>query len=82
MIALLRPFIKRVVITQPLSHRALPADRLVRFFKTFETLVKPDLQEALENARNFKNNILVTGSLYLVGEMRNLIFGGTEHGYK
>lgn len=82
MIALLRPFIKRVVITEPLSKRALPADRLVRFFKTFEIQVKPDLREALENARKYKNNILVTGSLYLVGEMRNLIFGGAEHGYK
>jgi dihydrofolate synthase/folylpolyglutamate synthase len=82
MIALLRPFIKRVVITQPISQRALPADRLVRFFNTFETQVKLDLGEALDSARKFKTNILVTGSLYLVGEMRNLIFGGTEHGYK
>ena len=82
MITLLKPFIKRVVITQPISRRALPADRLVRFFKTFEILVKPDLRDALNSAKSFKTNILVTGSLYLVGEMRNLIFQGVEHGYQ
>ncbi len=82
MIDLLKPFIQRVVITQPLSNRALPADQLVRFFKPFEFLVKPDLKDALDSAKKFKTNILVTGSLYLVGEMRNLIFGGVANGYK
>ena len=79
MISQLLPFVSRVVITEPLSERALPAEKLVRFFSHKEFEVKKNIKEALETAKKWADSILVTGSLYLVGEMRNIIFGGGRH---
>jgi dihydrofolate synthase/folylpolyglutamate synthase len=79
MISLLMPYIGRVVITEPLSDRALPAEKLIKFFNQKETRVMKNIRDALETAKTWAGNILVTGSLYLVGEMRNIIFGGASH---
>jgi dihydrofolate synthase/folylpolyglutamate synthase len=81
MINILLPFIKRVVITQPVSKRAYPAEKLIRYFEEKHVLVRQDLREAFKTAQQFKEDILITGSLYLVGEMRNIILGGTKYGY-
>ena len=80
MIKILLPFIKRVIITEPVSTRAHPADRLVRYFQPKPVQVKKDLQEAFAAAQGCNGNILITGSLYLVGAMRNIILGGEKHG--
>lgn len=79
MISQLLPFIRRVVITEPLSERALPAEKLIKLFRQKEPEVRKNIREALETAKKWTGDILVTGSLYLVGEMRNIIFGGTGH---
>lgn len=78
MIALLLPFIKNVIITEPLSKRALEAENLVSLFNQHNVSVIRDYHEALNRARQLKETILITGSLYLTGEMRNLILGGKD----
>ena len=78
---MLLPFISRVVVTEPVSKRALPAEKLARHFYRKPVVVKKDLQEAFDTARGYGGDILITGSLYLVGSMRNIILGEDEHGY-
>jgi dihydrofolate synthase/folylpolyglutamate synthase len=79
MISLLNPFIREVVVTEPMSERALPAEKLVKFFSHTEVQVKKNIREAWETAKKRSGKILVTGSLYLAGEMRNIIFGGVKN---
>ena len=81
MVRMLLPFISRVVATEPVSKRALPAEKLARHFDRKPVVVKKDLQEAFDTARGYGGDILITGSLYLVGTMRNIILGEDEHGY-
>jgi len=81
MISILLPFIRRVVITQPVSKRAYPAEKLKKYFEDKNVLVKPDLIDAFKSAQQFREDILITGSLYLVGEMRNIILGGDKYGF-
>jgi len=76
MIALLRPHIQRVILTEPLSERALPAEKMLKLFKDKVVLVRKNPGEAYRSAREFKNDILITGSFYLVGEMRKIIVAG------
>ncbi|MEN8221871.1 MAG: folylpolyglutamate synthase/dihydrofolate synthase family protein [Acidobacteriota bacterium] len=76
MIKHLEPYVKNIIITEPVSPRALPAETLQKEFKEKKTLIKKNLGSALEEAFRFKNEILITGSLYLAGEMRNLVTGG------
>jgi len=76
MIALLLPYIHRVILTEPLSERALPAEKLLKFFKDKVVLVRKNPGDAYRSARQFKDDILVTGSFYLVGEMRKIILAG------
>ncbi|MCK5056208.1 MAG: bifunctional folylpolyglutamate synthase/dihydrofolate synthase [Candidatus Aminicenantes bacterium] len=84
MASLLLPFAKNVIITEPVSKRALPAENLVKFFikennhsnfnLNIEIKKKPG--DAFHAASRFREDILITGSLYLAGEMRNIIKGG------
>ncbi len=81
MTRLLLPFIKNVILTEPMSRRALPAEKLVPLFNSHgpgkrNLLVQKDLKKALEAARKWQEEILVTGSFYLVGEMRHIIMYG------
>jgi dihydrofolate synthase/folylpolyglutamate synthase len=80
MIGLLLPFIKNVIITEPISKRFLPAEELSSFFKTKNAIIIKDLKEAFDAAKRFDQEILITGSLYLTGEMRNIIFHGGYNG--
>ena len=78
MIALLLPYIENVILTEPLSKRALPAREMVRFFNSSAAgavLVKiiNNIEEAYRTARLLKKEILVTGSFYLVGAIRKMI---------
>ncbi len=70
MARLLAPLAARVVLTEPRSPRALPPQRLARFFAGRECLVEPDPARALAVAKKFKRTIIVCGSLYLVGGVR------------
>jgi dihydrofolate synthase/folylpolyglutamate synthase len=79
MVRLLLPFIERVIVTEPISMRALPAEHLSRYFhksQVKKVLTKKYYSEALEIARSWKEEILITGSFYLVGEMRDIIIHG------
>ncbi len=80
MIKYLEPYIKKIIITEPVSPRALPAEILEKAFKEKKTSIQKNLRAALEEAFRYKNEILITGSLYLAGEMRSLVTGGIKDG--
>lgn len=76
----LKPFVGHVVLTRPRSWRALAPERLVPLFAGCDVQVEEDYSRALELAKKNKTLIIVTGSLYLAGEMRCIIKGGTARG--
>jgi dihydrofolate synthase/folylpolyglutamate synthase len=76
MIALLLPYIHSVILTEPVSKRALPAHKMLKLFKDKVVLVRKNLGEAYRTSRQFKGDILITGSFYLVGAMRKIILAG------
>ncbi len=76
MIPLLLPYASRVILTEPPSRRALPAENLIKFFNTKDIMINKKPGDAFGTAKQFKEDILITGSLYLAGEIRNLINGG------
>ncbi len=76
MVPLLLPFIKNVIITEPVSKRALEAEKLIKLFVTKNVLVEKNIKKVLKLANQFNEKILITGSFYLAGEIRNIIFGG------
>ncbi len=77
MIRLLLPYIRHVILTVPLSPRALPSLDLVKLFaknsdpKT--VFVRDTPEEAFSTARQFNKEILITGSFYLVGVLRDIV---------
>jgi dihydrofolate synthase/folylpolyglutamate synthase len=76
MILLLRPYIQVVILTEPLSSRALPAQKMRGLFNGSTVIVQRGIEEVYHAARQFKRDILVTGSFYLVGAMRKHILSG------
>jgi dihydrofolate synthase/folylpolyglutamate synthase len=81
MVRMLLPYIKNVILTEPVSKRALPAERLIPLFKKqvkkhIRISIKKNPGEALETAKQWQREILITGSFYLAGEMRNIIMQG------
>ncbi|HLP59048.1 MAG TPA: folylpolyglutamate synthase/dihydrofolate synthase family protein [Candidatus Deferrimicrobium sp.] len=79
MTRLLLPFIENVIITEPISRRALPAEKLAALFNKWgvsNVLVQKDFKNALATAQKWHAEILVTGSFYLVGEIRHIIMHG------
>jgi dihydrofolate synthase/folylpolyglutamate synthase len=82
MIRLLLPYIGSTVLTQPQSDRALPAGKLAGLFKRngkkSHVLIKPLPEEAYSAARQFNRDILITGSFYLVGAIRQIIINTTR----
>jgi dihydrofolate synthase/folylpolyglutamate synthase len=76
MIARLLPYIHSVILTEPVSKRALPAEKMLKLFKDKMVLVRRNPGEAYRCARQFKDEILITGSFYLVGAMRRIILAG------
>jgi dihydrofolate synthase/folylpolyglutamate synthase len=84
MISLLLPFAKNVIITEPVSKRALPAEDLVKHFNKQKIESNLDIHiemkkkpgDAFQAANRLREDILITGSLYLAGVMRNFINGG------
>ena len=76
MARLLAPLARHVVLTEPRSERALPPERLRRYFPGKKCRVERDYSRALAVAKKFKRTIIVCGSLYLVGGMREIARGG------
>lgn len=75
MVDMLLPFTKNVILTEPISKRALPAEKLSHLFSGKKVFIEKSPLKALESARILKNEILITGSFYLAGVMRNIIYG-------
>lgn len=77
LVAPLLPHVGRLVLTRPQSPRALAPERLAASVEGLgcRAEVAPDLASALSLARGFEDPVLVTGSLYLVGEARQLLLG-------
>lgn len=65
MLKILAPIAKRIITVTPKSERALSGDILA---KTINAEYIPDVMDALESVRG-ESPVLVTGSLYLVGEV-------------
>lgn len=80
MARLLAPLATNVVLTEPRSPRALPAERLARFFPGRCCRIERDYGRALAVAKKFQTTIIVCGSLYLVGGMREILLGGRQDG--
>jgi len=75
MVKHLMPYVKEVIVTEPISPRALSAEVLKKAFFPVKATIHKNLKSALEEALSFNKEILITGSLYLAGEMRNLVTG-------
>jgi dihydrofolate synthase/folylpolyglutamate synthase len=83
MLALLEPVVTDIVVTTNRSPRALPADELARYavevFGPDRVVVEPSLLNAIDAAVALADEagegagVLVTGSLYTVGEARTLL---------
>jgi dihydrofolate synthase / folylpolyglutamate synthase len=54
MAALLKPYVRHVIATQPRSERALPAEKLVSLFRGKDVRVEKDIPTALEIAKKLK----------------------------
>jgi dihydrofolate synthase/folylpolyglutamate synthase len=79
MIREILPFTGRVILTEPQSHRAISAHAIAPLFSPLKPLIIPDYQEALEKAIAAEKTVLITGSLYLIGEMRDRILTRLQH---
>ncbi|MPZ72151.1 MAG: dihydrofolate synthase [Nitriliruptorales bacterium] len=78
MVAELQPVADHVVVTQPPTERAAPADQLEKVVLASGMSVEtaPTVEEALERARGVASNldaVVVTGSLYTVGAARDAL---------
>ncbi len=82
MARMLAPLAGHVVLSEPVSDRALPPEKLRRFFPGKDCLIERDYSRALAFAKKFKRPIIICGSLYLVGGMREVALGGKKHGQK
>lgn len=78
MLRMLLPHVEQVILTEPLSERSLPSDKLLPLFKSKGEKVHiiKKLRDALDSAQQKQKEILVAGSFYLVGEMRHIIING------
>lgn len=76
MVNYLIPFTENIILTEPISKRALPSEKLLSLFKNKNTFVIKKHDEALKKAKFLNNEILITGSFYLSGKMKNLLSGG------
>lgn len=77
MARMIAPFAKNIIISEPHSHRALPAEQAARWFPDHtQPVIERDYARALQMARAIGDTILITGSLYMAGDMRTHILGG------
>jgi dihydrofolate synthase/folylpolyglutamate synthase len=76
MLAILTPLADRLILTRPSNSRAKTADELSTFvpneFDREKVVLTKSVEAAIEEAR-YADLVLVTGSLYLVGEVKKLL---------
>ncbi|MFV0388228.1 MAG: bifunctional folylpolyglutamate synthase/dihydrofolate synthase [Pyrinomonadaceae bacterium] len=77
-IELLFPLAEKIVLTTPNVPRALPASDLAELAKEFDVVVTENAKQALRTALKLTKEvrgsiIVVTGSLYLIGEIKSVI---------
>ena len=75
MIGYLKPLASRTIITKPKIRRALEPEVIAKELKD-NFVVKKDVSEALEEARSNAGEddlILVTGSIYLIGNIKEIL---------
>lgn len=86
MIKRLLPYTRHAILSLPLSVRALAPEKMVKYFTVGQETVQVCHQptEAWEIARQLNRPVLVTGSFYLVGAIRPLLYSnpipGGNHG--
>jgi dihydrofolate synthase/folylpolyglutamate synthase len=82
MIRLLQPFIDKVVLTRPQSDRALSPEIIEQYIKrrnkTHSVLIQNNLKEAYRIACQYREEILITGSFYLVGAIRQILINSVN----
>lgn len=80
---LLLPYVSHVILTPPLSPRALPSLELINFFgkslSQQQIFVRSTPEDAFNTARTLNNEILITGSFYLVGISRHILLKTLSH---
>lgn len=74
-VEMLAPLADRIIATSPDYYRAMPADALAETIKRVNSnvLVEPDTVKAVEKAKELAGEtdlVLVTGSLYVIGEIK------------
>ncbi|MCX7662111.1 MAG: bifunctional folylpolyglutamate synthase/dihydrofolate synthase, partial [Candidatus Omnitrophica bacterium] len=72
----LQNFPDTVILTQADNPRAIRAEILSTYFEKKEKIIIPTVKEALQEAVEIAREddlILITGSLFLVGEARKLL---------
>jgi len=77
---IMKPFLDKVVVTEPHNARKLPANELgEKLIKMgIEPLIETDVRLALESARSLVKGselLLAFGSFYLVGQIRQEVLG-------
>jgi dihydrofolate synthase/folylpolyglutamate synthase len=75
MIEIIEPIADIVIVTQSKNERACNPEKLEEFFSQ-EVNVTKNVSEAIKHAKNITNKkdmILVTGSLFTVGEARDIL---------
>jgi dihydrofolate synthase / folylpolyglutamate synthase len=70
-----------VIATRYQQERALPPEQLAATFEDITVETAPDLRSALKRAASLGAPIVVTGSLFLVGEARVLLLGAPADPY-
>ncbi len=74
MVEILKPFMGSIILVEPKSNRALAINDLQNLFKNkISFTYKNDYKKALNHAIKLKKTIIITGSIYMIGEMRNLL---------
>lgn len=71
----LKPYFRRVVVTEPNSFRKCPADEMGDKLKKlgYDILVEPSIEKAFEKAKAFDGIKLAFGSFYMLSELRPYI---------
>ena len=71
---------KILVVPNPFSERRVPTEDIVLHLNTAELdyQIFPDIEAALDSIHRTQNHgtLLVTGSMYLVGAVKNLLIQG------
>lgn len=75
MVELLKPYIKNIILVKPKSNRALPLTVLKSLFSDKKTYIfDDDYIKGMAFAKEINETIIITGSIYMIGEMRNILF--------